>query len=239
VIVVALHLALPIICVAQTDAAPPPLEVKINKHAAAAAVQAGISQETLDAVAKAIQEYGVSWDLGDAKRHRAAITGTPAMLEVAVLSMHAEQAQRAANELAREKLNPPLPIGATQPAKREPYPRTNYHRAVLDEMVVIKGDDQRVTISRPPFTSKPSYIVEKAPAGWRVVISEDELSGAAPDKAAEAFKQQRKGFEQLREQVAAGRFKTWQEYSDAASAIRRTFKDQLKAATPETAPAAR
>ena len=239
-VVAAICLTMPLVGAAQTDtAAPPPPEVNINQHAAAAATQAGILQETLDAVTKAIQEYGVSWDLGDEKRHRAIMTGTPQILDLAILSMHTEQAQRAANDLARQKLNPPLPIGATQPAKREPYPRTNFHRGVLDEMVVIKGDDQRITIARPSRPSTPNYIVEKAPAGWRVLITDEELRGAPLDKAAEAFKQQRQSYVQLREQVAAGKFKTWQEYSDAASAIRCTFRDQLQAARPATAPAVR
>jgi len=50
----ALHLALPVVTAAADNAAPP--EIKINPQSAAAATSAGISAETLDAVAKAIQE---------------------------------------------------------------------------------------------------------------------------------------------------------------------------------------
>jgi hypothetical protein len=240
-VVAALQVAPPMLVAADPhpNELPPP-NLFINEQSAAAAMQAGISAETLDAVAKAIQEFGVSFDLGDEKRYRAALTGPPVLMELAVAALQSEQAQRAANQLAREKLTDvPRQPGTTQPSQREPYPRTEYHRRVLQERIVVKGDNQRVTINRPPDVT-PAYIAEKTPDGWRILLTDDDLRGAPPDKAAAAMKEQRQQFEQLRQQVAAGQLKSWNEYSAATSAIRRKFREQLKPpAGATTAPAAR
>ncbi len=234
-----IQITLPVLRAAEADASAPPPQVTIKPRSVATAMGAGISPKTLEAVASAVQAYGVAWDLGDEKRFRDAISGTLAMVEMAVVSMHAEQAENAANQLARQKL-PGVPVqpGTTQPARRERYPRTDYHRRVLEEQVVVTGNDQRVTIARP-LRSDPAYVAEKTPQGWRVVMSEDELRGVPPEMAAEAFTQQRKTYEQLPQQINAGQFKTWKDYAEATSTIRRKMRDQLKAAAPATAPSAK
>ena len=231
----ALHLALPVVTAAADNAAPP--EIKINPQSAAAATSAGISAETLDAVAKAIQAYGVAWDRGDEKAFRDTITGTPGIVDLAAVSMHAEQVQNAANQLAREKLSGvPAQAGTTQPAKRDPYTRTDYHRRVLAEPITIKGDNQHVALGRPSF-KRPEYLVEKTPQGWRVLMSDEEFRGVPVEKMVELFNKQMKTYDQLREQIAAGTLKTWPEYAQETAKLRKEFRDALKAAAPTSAPA--
>ena len=221
---------------ARAAPAEPPPEVKINEHAAAAATAAGVSKGTLDAVAKAIREYGAAYDLGDEKRFRAAITGTPDLVDLAVQAMHAGQVEDATTELARERLpGRPVQPGADKSVKRVPYPRTDYHRRVLEEeLVEIKGDDERVSIFRPNVP-QAAYVVAKTPKGWRVVITGEELGGVPPAKAAELVKRQRQALEQLKRRVEAGELKTWKEFADAMAAIRQTFRGQVKAAAAAAA----
>ena len=232
-VIAVLHLSVAAVRAADPAATAGPPEVKINEQSAAAS---GLPKETTDAVAKAIQVSGVAWDLNDEKRLREAVTGAPAVVDVGVAAMQAEHASRAASKAARERVSG-VPATATQPARVGPvYTRTDYHRRVLAEPVTITGDANRVTIARPPRT-EPSYVVEKTPQGWRMALTEEELQGAAPEKALEAFRQSRQALELIAKRIEAGEVKTWQEFTDATSAIRKTFRQQLSAARPATAPA--